>query len=46
VIDTNARARALYERLGFAAAGEAQIGPLRHIFGFRSATMMVRPVAG
>ena len=44
VIDTNWRARALYERLGFHAAGIEHIGPLRWIFGFRSATMMVRPL--
>jgi molybdopterin-guanine dinucleotide biosynthesis protein B len=44
VIDTNPRARALYERLGFIPAGEARLGPLRHIFGFRSATVMVRAV--
>lgn len=42
VIDSNWRAKALYERLGFAVAGEERIGPLRHVFGFRSATMMVR----
>jgi ribosomal protein S18 acetylase RimI-like enzyme len=45
VIDTNWRAKALYERLGFAAAGEERIGALHHIFGFRSATMMVRRIA-
>lgn len=42
VIDSNARARALYERRGFAAIGEQSTGLLRHIFGFRSATTMVR----
>jgi ribosomal protein S18 acetylase RimI-like enzyme len=46
VIDTNERARALYERLGFVAIAEARLGPLRHIFGFRSATTMVRRIAG
>ena len=45
VIDTNWRARALYERLGFSVAGSEALGPLRHIFGFASATMMVRPLA-
>jgi ribosomal protein S18 acetylase RimI-like enzyme len=45
VIDTNWRAKALYERLGFAAAGEERIGALHHIFGFRSATVMVRRIA-
>ncbi len=44
VIDTNFRARALYERLGFHAAGVEHLGPLRHVFGFRSATMMLRRI--
>lgn len=45
VIDTNPRARALYERQGFKAIKTQNIGPLRHVFGFRSATTMVRPVS-
>ena len=45
VIDTNFRARALYERLGFQAAGVEYLGPLRHVFGFRSATMMLRRIS-
>lgn len=45
VIDTNLRARALYERLGFRAVHTARIGPLRHLFGFQAAVTMVRPVA-
>ena len=44
VVDTNPRARALYEREGFRALREVSIGPLRHVFGFRSATTMVRAV--
>jgi ribosomal protein S18 acetylase RimI-like enzyme len=44
VIDTNIRARALYERLGFAAAQSETLGPLRHVFGFSRAITMVRPV--
>jgi GNAT superfamily N-acetyltransferase len=44
VIDANHRARALYEREGFHAVGAQSIGPLRHVFGFRSATTMVRPL--
>lgn len=40
VIDTNPRARALYERRGFEAVGREDLGPLRWIFGFRSATQM------
>jgi len=42
VIDTNWRARQLYERLGFRAVSEQNLGPLRLVFGFRSATVMVR----
>lgn len=42
VIDTNPRARALYERVGFEAAKTAHLGLLHHIFGFRSATAMVK----
>ena len=42
VIDVNPRARALYERLGFVATRTSQIGLLRWVFGFSSATTMVR----
>lgn len=45
VIDSNLRARALYERLGFRAVRTARLGPLRHLFGFRAAVTMVRPLA-
>lgn len=41
VIDTNDRARALYERRGFRAVKTNSTGLLRHVFGFRSATTMV-----
>lgn len=44
VIDTNPRARALYERAGFTAIKTQSIGPLRLIFGFQYATTMVKPV--
>lgn len=44
VIDTNPRAQALYERKGFVAMTRSHTGPLRHIFGFRSALRMERPV--
>jgi ribosomal protein S18 acetylase RimI-like enzyme len=44
VIDTNIRARALYERLGFRAAGVQRMGPLRHLFGFDAAVTMVRAI--
>lgn len=45
VIDTNWRARALYERQGFLPVDTRPIGLLRHVFGFAAATTMVRPVA-
>lgn len=41
VVDTNLRARALYERLGFRPAGVSRLGLLRHVFGFDSAITMV-----
>ncbi|MDP3960856.1 MAG: GNAT family N-acetyltransferase [Pseudorhodobacter sp.] len=44
VVVTNLRARALYERLGFEATGTATLGLLRHVFGFSTATAMVRPL--
>ena len=44
VIDSNPRARALYERQGFVPGGEHRLGVLRHVFGFRSATTMIRRV--
>ncbi|MBK8440550.1 MAG: GNAT family N-acetyltransferase [Rhodobacter sp.] len=44
VINTNWRARALYERLGFMATRTEPMGPLRYLFGFSSATTMVRPL--
>jgi ribosomal protein S18 acetylase RimI-like enzyme len=42
VVDTNPRARALYERLGFRAVRTARIGLLRHVFRFSATTTMVR----
>ena len=42
VIDSNERAQALYQRLGFVMTKRAEIGILRHIFGFRAAVTMVR----
>lgn len=44
VIDTNPRARALYERFGFRATGTETSGPFRWVFGFSSATRMARDV--
>lgn len=45
VTDANPRARALYEREGFAPCGSDRMGPLRHLFGFSSSTRMVRRLA-
>lgn len=42
VIDSNPRAKALYERHGFTAHDTTHLGPLRHIFKFRTATTMVK----
>ena len=41
VIDTNPRAKALYERHGFVPESTSDMGALRHIFGFRKATTMI-----
>lgn len=41
VIDSNPRARALYERQGFVAEGETVTGIFAPVLGFRSATKMV-----
>lgn len=40
VINTNPRAKALYERKGFVNVGEEHLGPLSWIFGFRSSHKM------
>ena len=45
VIDSNDRARTLYERRGFKAVRTHSTGLLRHVFGFRSVTTMVLRVA-
>lgn len=45
VVDTNIRARALYERLGFTVTRSETIGPLRLVFGFSRALTMIRDVA-
>ena len=44
VVETNWRAKALYERRGFVLDRTAGIGPLRLIFGFNAAHTMVRTV--
>lgn len=45
VIDTNPRARALYERRGFVAKGTEDIFPFRWLFGFSTSTRMERPTS-
>ena len=46
VIDTNQRARALYEHLGFVATTQQSIWPLNLFlnFPFKSATLMVKRI--
>jgi ribosomal protein S18 acetylase RimI-like enzyme len=44
VIDSNWRAKALYERQGFIPIRTAKLGLLRYIFGFAASTTMVRPL--
>lgn len=44
VVDTNLRARALYERKGFRALRRDDLGLLQLAFRFASATIMVRPL--
>ena len=45
VVDTNPRARSLYEREGFVAIGSGSLGPLRPIYGFAGYTTMERTFA-
>ncbi|GLS87523.1 molybdopterin-guanine dinucleotide biosynthesis protein MobC [Cypionkella aquatica] len=42
VIDSNWRAKALYQRLGYRVAKIQNLGMLRHAFGFRAAITMVK----
>lgn len=44
VIDTNPRARALYEREGFVAGSVRSLGVLGPVFGFSNATEMTKPI--
>lgn len=44
VIDSNWRARALYERLGYMVVKTDHLGPLRHVFGFAASQTMVKPL--
>lgn len=45
VIDTNLRARALYERRGFQAIGTEDVFPFRWLFGFSTSTKMIQESA-
>ena len=45
VIDSNFRARALYERLGFIAVSSEKTGPFADLFGFSSSTTMVKDLS-
>ncbi len=45
VIDTNWRAKALYQRLGFRVLKTQRIGLLRYVFGFAATLTMVRTLA-
>lgn len=44
VIDTNPRARALYERFGFVVIAKERVGPLRYVFGFTASATMVKHI--
>ena len=44
VVDTNSRARDLYERQGFVAVERTGIGPFRAVFPFRTVTTMRKTV--
>ena len=44
VIDTNWRAKALYERLGFKVMKTDRLGLLRYVFGFNASSTMVKDV--
>ena len=46
VIDSNPRARALYDRLGYIAQDEMRTGPFRAILGFETATRMEKVLIG
>lgn len=44
VVDSNWRAKALYERLGFTVTKTDRLGLLRYAFGFDAAHTMVKPL--
>ena len=44
VIDTNPKAQRLYERMGYVVTKQEDLGPLRHLFGFKTAYRMARVI--
>ena len=46
VVDTNPRARALYDRQGYREKSVRSLGPLAGVFGFSHATEMTKSVGG
>ena len=44
VVDSNPRARELYERLGFTEVSTKSVWPFRRLYGINSYTRMIRPV--
>jgi ribosomal protein S18 acetylase RimI-like enzyme len=44
VVDSNPRARALYERQGFVAVDSGSLGPLSRVYGFDGYTSMERAI--
>ncbi|MFV0293440.1 MAG: GNAT family N-acetyltransferase [Paracoccus sp. (in: a-proteobacteria)] len=46
VVDSNPRARSLYERHGFEAGVTQSMGILEPVFGFKNVTTMTKPVGG
>ncbi|MDJ1130448.1 GNAT family N-acetyltransferase [Streptomyces iconiensis] len=46
VVDSNPRARGLYERLGFTAVSTKRTPHLRRVMGFGAVTLMRRPAGG
>ena len=44
VVDTNTRAKSLYRRRGFYELKTNKLGLMRHFYGFRSSTTMVRDI--
>ncbi|BBO70850.1 hypothetical protein DSCA_47800 [Desulfosarcina alkanivorans] len=45
VVDTNPRAQTLYRHLGFRVVREQTVWPVGNLSGFRSSTVMIKPLA-